>query len=240
MANGSFDGQLKWEVPDEGLRSSPIFGTVRPVSVAEAVPYVPQIAEGAQLPKNVKVDLTTDLEGGLMGCGCVSLVLSFICLNMGVNGCSDKHGHRTMDPIPFLKYVAGVWLVMSVGSFLSRLFTNNYYIVNVEKRKIFYHYKFYWNETITEYLSPENIMAVTVRGNHQHNKSSSWWTHQIIVIDNNGVITDLSDTKQDALDDFNSRAELIAAILGCNFCKCPPESMMALYISERKIYFFKH
>lgn len=240
MNETHFGDNLKWRVPDEAFGKSPIFGTSKPTSVAEAELYVPQIAEGADLPRNIKVDLTTDLESCLLGCGCVSLVAMFISLNIAVNGCSDKHGHQTIAPVPDLKYAAAAFLVICAASFLSRFFTDNYYIVNVERRKIFYHYKFFWSETVTEFLSPENIWTLTVRATHQHNKSSSWWNHQLVAIDAEGKIIPLSDEKQDSLSEYNARAELIAAILGCNYCKCPSEGMIALDTSEKKIYFFKH
>lgn len=188
--------------------------------------YGPQQADISSMPENIKVDLTTPLEWLWVILSIAALFAVFYFYSEGTYGHYSKSTRTHYPPSPHLLAYVPYALFAAAGSFLCWLFTNNYYIFNTRLKKIFYHFKLFSFVKITEYLSCEQILAIGVTGRKRHSKRRVWWEYKIVVVDNRGVFTDLSNSSRDALHEMNEKARGMAAVMGCLFAECHPERIL--------------
>ncbi|HNW35273.1 MAG TPA: hypothetical protein PKM25_10105 [Candidatus Ozemobacteraceae bacterium] len=162
------------------------------------------------LPRTVKIDLDTPLEtawnvlAGFSGIGC------FFILQIGFLG--GKHSPPDPSFLKFLPYAIGAVVVF----LLLRRLTDNYYLVDRQRKAIFYHFECAVIRSVTQFMKFSDIDAVVVNGSVHHSKHSRWFEYQIQLVDRNGKTHDFSDSlKADNLGLLNSRAETISKIIEC-------------------------
>ncbi len=162
------------------------------------------------LPKTVKVDLDTPLESAWTALAFLSGVGCFFILQIGFIG-----GKHTPPDPTFLNYLpAGL---LTLGFFIAlRKFTDNYYIVDRQRKAIFYHFELAVIRSVTEYLRFSAIDAVVVNGSIHTSKNSRWYEYGILLVERGGQTHSFSDSEREAgLSALNTRAGTLAKIIGC-------------------------
>lgn len=185
--------------------------------------YRPDAADTSSLPDNIKVDLDTPLESAFWTIMGLAAFAAFFLYIQGTLG-----GKKSPPNPALLKYVP-MMLGVVLLAFISRLGTDNYYIINIAKRKIFYHFKFFFEARITPVVDFENIDAIGVTGVRHTHKGSVWWKYKICVIKCDGESIDFSDeVSPDKLDDLNRKAKGMAAVAGCLFAEGAAQSKIVV------------
>lgn len=205
--------------------------------------YIPPPADVEGMPEKIKVDLTTPLEYLWVVLAIIALFAAFYFYSEGTYGHYSKHSRTHYPPQPHMLAYVPYALFAACLSFLSWVFTDNYYILNTRLRKIFYHFKFFGIVNVTEYLSTEQIFAIGVTGMKKHSKHRTWWEYKIVVIDKHGRFTDFSNSsRDDSMYELNSRARGMAAVIGCQFAECPTESNLRVQIENgtAQFIYFDH
>ncbi len=181
--------------------------------------YKPDPADTSTLPDKIKVDLETPLEAAMWVVMGAAAFIAFLLYSRGTTG-----GKNHIPAPELLKYVP-IFIGIMVIAFICRLFMDNYYILNIAARKIFYHFKFFFEVKITPFADFESIYAIGVTGIRHTHKGSVWWKYKICAVKNNGEFIDLSDEAAPAkLDDLNQKAKGMAAVVGCLFAEGAAQS----------------
>jgi len=162
------------------------------------------------LPRTVKIDLDTPLESAWTALASVSGVVCFFILQLGFIG--SKHTPPDPAMLRYLPYAIG-----AVGIFLVlKRLTDNYYLVDRQRKAIFYHFECVVMRSTSEFLRFSVIDSVVVNGSIHHSKHSRWYEYQIQLVEKNGTRHNFSDSLKDGeLDLLNSRAETISKIIEC-------------------------
>jgi len=162
------------------------------------------------LPKTVKVDLDTPLESAWTVLAIVSGVGCFFILQIGFLGGK----HSPPDPT-VLKYLPTGLLLL--GFFIAlRKFTDNYYIVDRQRKAVFYHFELAVIRSVTEYLRFSDIDSVVVNGSIHTSKNSRWYEYGILLVERGGKTHAFSDSVREfGLAALNTRAETLSKIIGC-------------------------
>lgn len=162
------------------------------------------------LPKTVKVDLDTPLESAWTALAFVSGVGCLFILQIGFIG-----GKRTPPDPEFLNYLPHA--LLALGFFVAlRKFTDNYYIVDRQRKAIFYHFECLFVKSVKDYMRFSDIDSAVVNGSIHHSKNSRWYEYQILLIDRTGKTHPFSDSlREPELATLNRRAETIAKIIDC-------------------------
>lgn len=162
------------------------------------------------LPKTVKVDLDTALESAWTALAFVSGVGCFFILQIGFIG-----GKHTPPDPEFLKYLPHA--LLTLGFFIVlRKFTDNFYIVDRQRKAIFYHFEFAVVRSVTEFLRFSAIDSIVVNGSIHHSKNSRWYEYLILLVDRSGKTHSFSDSvRESELAALNKRAETLAKIIQC-------------------------
>ena len=199
--------------------------------------YIPPPPAEGSVPENVKVDLTTPLEAMWVIIAVIALIGAFYFYSEGNFGHYSKSSRTRFPPQPHLLTYIPYALFTAVASFLCWFFTDNYYIFNTRLRKILYHFKLFSIVNITEFLSAEQLYAIGVTGTRKHSKHRSWWEYKIVVIANDGTVTDFSNYTRDGRYELNGKARGMAAVMGCRFADCPSESVLKTYIENGRVQY---
>ncbi|HEY9069960.1 MAG TPA: hypothetical protein VIV61_06860 [Candidatus Ozemobacteraceae bacterium] len=174
----------------------------------------PMSAEELQrlLPRTVKVDLDTPLESAWTALTMVSAVACVFILQVGFVG-----GKRTPPDPEFLRFLP--WALGAVALFIAlKKLTDNYYLVDRQRKGIFYHFDCLGYRSNTPYLAFSDVDSVIVNGSVHHSKHSRWFEYQIQLIDRHGKSHTFSDSLKEAeLGTLNTRAETISKIIECRF-----------------------
>jgi hypothetical protein len=158
----------------------------------------------------VKLDTDTTLENFLMGGAVGALVFA-----LGA-GKVALLGHRRSPPTPeLLPYALGA-LPLALVFFIAHRFTDNYYLLDRERHRIFYHFKFLWFRRLRVLLQRKDIVAVTVQGHKaSERRGPTYWEYRVGVVGTNGRWIALTEWEKEALEPCNRKAASLAAMLGC-------------------------
>lgn len=122
--------------------------------------------------------------------------------------------------------------MLSIGIIFTLLFwslkkhTDNFYILDLPTRRLFYHFKFFFIKRVTVFCNFSDLAAITVSGQHNRNKSRVWWTYQILALDKRGRVFALSDNeKSEDRHSLIASAAKIADITGARFFDMPGEKI---------------
>jgi hypothetical protein len=171
----------------------------------------------------VKLDSDTKLETFLMWGGAVALV---VALGFGK---AALLGHRRSPPNPEMLPIALWALPFCVAFFLALFFTDNYYLLDRERHRIFYHFKFLWFRRLRLFLQRKDIVAVAVQGRkHGERNQPTPWEYRIGVVGATGRWVALTDWQKKPLEPCNGEAAKLAAMLGCRAYAASPECELAV------------
>lgn len=175
------------------------------------------------LPITVKVDLDTPLESAWTALAIVSGVGCYFILQIGFIG-----GKHTPPDPTFLNYLPTG--LLALGLFIAlRKFTDNYYIVDRQRKVVFYHFELAVIRSVTEYLRFSAIDSVVVNGSIHTSKNSRWYEYVILLVERGGKTHSFSDSVQESgLTALNIRAETLSKIIGCKLVPGVPEHALTI------------
>jgi len=191
--------------------------------------HKPDPIDISKVPSKIKIDLTTPLEYSWWYLAIAAGIVLLLIVHYA-------SGTKNTPPNPGLYKYTSIPIAFMALFYILRQFTNNYYIMDTGKRKIYFHYEFLGNVKITEYIDFNDIMAIGVTGVRHHHKNSHWWDYHIFMADKNGKITDLSDpAKETDLASLNSRAFGMASVAQCQFANAGKQTQVTIqtYAGER-------
>ncbi|MBI3039295.1 hypothetical protein HYY75_09660 [bacterium] len=168
----------------------------------------PQVESGINLDKieKIKADLETSLETVLFWLTCIwfGIAGGFIAIAL-----EDRSAWFLLEYTHF-PFCMGILCLILYNA------TDNYYVLNVFEKRIFYHFKVFWFKKITPFLNSEDIAFIGVTSIYCSNDDTIWHEYKIILVDRKGNSIPLSDPNQN-LQTTNQKAKLFAQILGCKF-----------------------
>jgi len=168
------------------------------------------------MPVMIKVDLETAFETGLLYTLLISALIAIFILVIA----GKDPGSRYLliyFPIP-----AG----LSALAFYCRRNTDNYYLIDALRKKIYFISNFFGKEYVSLFARSEDLLAFGVSGEKRISKHSSWIEYRLVAIDRCGYITALSDAQRSGRAKYNEKADEYARIMGCDSFKCPNKSSM--------------
>lgn len=192
----------------------------------QALPDPPKL-DSETLPRTVKVDLDTPLESMWTFLAIASAFAGLVILQITYFGTEDS----PPDPsfIRFFPYAAGALLVF----FFLRGLTDNYYLVDRQRKAIFYHFKFAFIRTVREYLRFSDIDSVVVGSSICTSEDSRWYQYQLLLVDRAGKTHPFSDALKEAdLKKLNTRAETISSIIECQLVPGRSEHVQAVTVGK--------
>jgi len=174
------------------------------------------LAVDGQTPGKIKLDLKTPLESFFFTAAFYSLVIF-------LGGCYGwmKDG---MTIVTKLMLPAGA--VCSAVFVTLYNFTDNYYVLDVDEKCLFYHFEFLGYETERAMLTFSQVHALTVTSMQQVIGKKLVWTYQTVLVDNSGEVNGLSDMKSGSLEENKALARKIADIIGVAYVE-PLSEMVA-------------
>lgn len=176
-----------------------------------------------EIPKLIRVDYRTSFEQFLLGlAACLALVAfaSFILISIGLSS-----GDHPLFPAKSLSVPLFFFALAALVFYLYKN-ADNHYILDTEKRAIFYRFKlFSYEETGLRY-SFSDIAAAAVYGVMHSNKHSKTWRYAMCLVGRDGGVIEMDDfaAGETGRAEKNEKAGKIAAIVGCEFAECPPHS----------------
>ncbi|MEZ7890655.1 MAG: hypothetical protein QMC67_02805 [Candidatus Wallbacteria bacterium] len=185
--------------------------------------YVPESRGEYNLPESIKIDLTTSLEQFILAGLIISGIISAVLFFNGTFGHTSGRGsyRHYYPPDPEMLHYLPLAIAAVIFFALAYWMTDNYYILRTEQKKIYYHFKFLFYESVTLFLTCDNILAVGVTGEERHSKHDHWWVYKICIITRKGEMIDFSDWEREACGALNAQAKGMARVFQCQFAECP-------------------
>lgn len=174
------------------------------------------MAVDGQPPGKIKLDLKTPLESFFFTAAFYSVAFFL----GGFYGWM-KDG---MTMVTKLMLPAGA--VFSAVFVILYNFTDNYYVLDVDEKCLFYHFEFLGYETERAMLTFSQVHALTVTSMQQVIGKQLAWTYQTVLVDNTGEVNGLSDMKTGSLEENRALARKIAGIIGAAYVE-PLAEMVA-------------
>lgn len=175
----------------------------------------------------MKVDLDTPLESTWMFLAFVSAIAGLIILRITYFGTEDSPPNPSF--IRFLPYAAGAILLFAY----LRKQTDSYYIVDRQRKMIFFHFEFAFIRRVREYLGFSDIDAVVVSGFICASDGSKWYQYQLLLVDKTGITHPFSDQiREEGLTLLNARAETISSIIECRFSPGKSEHVQTVTVDR--------
>ena len=179
----------------------------------------------------VKLDPDTTLESFLMGGAAGALVFA-----LGV-GKIALVGHRRSPPSPELLPLALWALPFCLAFFIAHCFTDNYYLLDRERYRIFYHFKFLWFRRLRVFLQRKDVVAVAVQGRkHGERNQPTTWEYRIGVVGATGRWIALTEWQKKPLEACNREAAKLAAMLGCRAYPASPDCELAVRNKDGRVH----
>jgi len=160
------------------------------------------------LPKKMKVDLDTPLESFFIGCAVLS---GFGLFFAGIASLNNSVPRVVWQGLTGLFVVGGICYK----------YTDNYYIVDMERKKLLYHFSFFSYSSDGVIALFSDLIAATVNAEHHSSKHSSWWEYAPFMILKNGKKLQMGDYKKetDGFDGANSLAKKLSEVSGAEFIR---------------------
>ncbi len=150
----------------------------------------------------LKVDLTTPLEQAFIG----GMVVCAIGLLIAVINIGEAPGW-----IPFS-------LVMGLLSFFMLYrSTDNYYFLDLPRRELMFHHQSIFHNGEYTVAPFRRIAAATSNGVKKKSKHSTWWEYATIIALDDGTHFPVSDYEKEDLLQANTKARLLADVIGCPY-----------------------
>src|SRR5207302_822684 len=132
---------------------------------------------------------------------------------------SSRRSVRPHPPDPTLLPYAAMALITSLVFFAIRLQTDNYYLVDRDAHRIFYHFKFLWFRSKRLLLERGDILAVTTVGRKTGSRSGTWWEYRVVVVGAARRRVPVSNWRREGLGQCNAEAAKLARMLDCQYYK---------------------
>jgi hypothetical protein len=168
------------------------------------------------LPVRFKLDLDTPMETfffWMMIIGGIAAIIGLI---------------NTLDGNASAQTLLTVGVVVAAIAGVLYKATDNYYIIDSEKKMMLYRFKFFTINNLKIFAPFSSIHAATVNGRKQHSKHSSWWEYRAEIVLASGKVYPISDWKKYAFETADKKARNMADITGAEFienseeCMCSP------------------
>ncbi len=101
-----------------------------------------------------------------------------------------------------------------VSGFIMYRNTDNYYILDLEKNGMYYHFKFLWYKSYSLLSTFKNIDAATVEGIKHRNQHGTWWAYRSIIVLHNGQVVPISNWLTEDFSTSKILSEKFAGITG--------------------------
>lgn len=174
------------------------------------------LAVDGQPPGKIKLDLKTPLESFFF----TAAIYSIAFLLGGFYGWM-KDGMTMVT-----KFMLPTGAVFSAVFVILYNFTDNYYVLDVDEKCLFYHFEFLGYETERAMLTFSQVHALTVTSMQQVIGKKLVWTYQTVLVDSSGEVNGLSDMKSGSLEENKALARKIADIIGVAYVE-PLAEMVA-------------
>ncbi len=202
QSSGKSDGEFNFKNIEEQLISTADNGETTKI-------YKPEPAGASGINSKIKVEINTALETAWVYLAGGSTFTVFLLYLFSLE--TKKH-----PPRPELLTYIPYFIALAVVFTLCRFLTDNFYIIHVDKRKLFYRFKFFGIGKVTPVIDFDDIYAIGVTGGRTFHKNREIWSYHIFMADKNGKLSILSDCKTEAaLLELNRRARLMASAAGC-------------------------
>lgn len=185
--------------------------------------------EEKDVTSRIKLELKTPLET-------VFMWLSFCSLFLLVIGFIGYMEDGWTSKVMVMVYL-GVISVVFFGSLYFN--TDNFYILDMERRELLYHFKFFFLRKITVAARFDDINAVTVSGSYHKTKHDQWYSYQTVYVNGDGKVFPLSDPAREAIGKQRDLASQIAELTGARYVENPPQTFASECRSGSK-YSFRH
>jgi len=170
----------------------------------------------------IKVDLETPLEHLFMwgiiigGIGLVIVLFNVLF--------DSKH---PMNPTTrnSLLSLLGSLFASSIALYRA---TDNYYVVDLNRRALNYHFRLLFWEWESIYVEFGEFLGITANGQKKKSKHSTWWDYQTMVVLKNGSRFPVSDELKENLLDANLKARTLAKLVGCPYHQGRHESHLTV------------
>ncbi len=153
----------------------------------------------------VKIDLDTPLEKGLTYATYALLFGAYLCFHIGVFG-----GKRSPPEPAFLKGLP-YFLGLAAITFALRRGTDNYYLLDIRRRLVMYHFRFLTWESTEPAFRFDDIRRMVLRIETRRDKHSTWNEYQLQIVRSIGEVVEFSDWVKEA-DELRSRGEKLAKL----------------------------
>lgn len=161
------------------------------------------------LPARFKLDLDTPMESLIKYAMITGVVIALLGLVGLFSGRTDFQ--------PFL--LGGIFLAV-ISAFLF-FTTDNYYIIDTNKKMILYHFKFMTIESLKDFAPFSSINATSVNGRRKTTKNRHrhrvWWYYRAEIVLNSGKVYPISDWKNEGFAEASIKAKQLAEVSGANF-----------------------
>ncbi|PKL50463.1 MAG: hypothetical protein CVV42_02915 [Candidatus Riflebacteria bacterium HGW-Riflebacteria-2] len=174
------------------------------------------LAVDGQPPCKIILDLKTPLESFFF-------TASFYSLAVLLGGC---HGWMKDGMTMVTKLMLPAGAICSVAFVTLYNFTDNYYVLDIDEKCLFYHFEFLGYESERVMLTFSQVHALTVTAMQQVIGKKLLWTYQTVLVDNTGEVKVLSDMKSGSLEENKNLAKQIAGIIGAAYVE-PQVEMVA-------------
>jgi hypothetical protein len=179
----------------------------------------------AEMQKRIKLELRTPLEQFLLAVTILSPVFIFI-----------GYGQMDIGQSPALMVAA---ILVCLTSALSYFFTDNYYLLDLDKNGLYYRFKFYFIERLSLVAPLSGIHAVTIDVKTIRSKSghTSYYYVVTIVLSDGRVmpVSDMKDSKAEA----KKLADFIVKASGADFVVNSGATNMIAVKGNNRRYTFK-
>jgi hypothetical protein len=164
------------------------------------------------VPNRIKLDLKTPLEQFWLGL----LMLSGLAIFFGLITYLDNGGNTS-------KTIASIGAMVFIAAGICYRNTDNYYILDGEKKCLMYRFKFFSSENLSIFAHFSRLHAVTVKGVKKSSKHSTWWEYQTVIVLDSGKVIPVSDMEREAFYKQDKKAQKFATITGAKLVKSFPE-----------------
>ena len=173
--------------------------------------------------RSFKVDLDTPLEQVwwflTIGAGMAILSLLYIGY-VGGKG-------RPPDPEVLVYLPYAIWALILFGA-LWKL-TDNYYIVDLDRRIVLYHFACAGLRRITPHLLSDQISGVAIDGRINASKNGRWYEYALILVEKSGKTHLMSDwLGKEHIPTLDQRAKSIAEVIDCECLTCQAEHKLVV------------
>lgn len=160
--------------------------------------------ETDECPRWVKIDLDTPLEA-VIKAGIWLFLFGSVFIYLEGHG---KHP-EVLELLPTALWFFTFFLAL-------RLVTDNYYLLDRDKRQILYHFECAGIRRISLYLDFDQVQGIAIGGKVCVAKNSKWYEYSIQLVEKNGKVHEMSDwVSEDLIQKLDQKLTCLGAVLEC-------------------------